>query len=576
MKQNEKLIQWIKKNLLDKNGNPQGRIFSLKKKKNIEECNQILNLTSFLNKNCSISERIYCITYNINKNILCKNKNCNNHVSFNNYNYGYSKYCSSKCGINDNEVYSKIKNTCLKRYGTTSPLSSKIIQNKIKETCLKKYGVENIFQSSKIKDEIKKTNINNTGFEYPMQCIDIKNKSINTLLKKYSVNHNSKIKHVIEKRKKTSLQKYGVINPAKSDIIKNKTKEVNLQKYGVEYSNQKHIDKKSLELLNNKEWLINQHHKLKNNCVEISKILNVYYGTVINYLNKHGIELKNYFSSSYEKEIAKFINIENIETNSKNIIPPYEIDIYLPEYKLAIEFNGLYWHSNKDKNYHLSKTELCNKQNIQLLHIFENEWTDPIKQDIWKSIINNKLGRDNKIFARKCKIKEVDNNLTREFLNNNHLQGYCSSSVKLGLFYNNELISLMTFGKTRFSKKYEWEIIRFCNKKFFTIVGGASKLYKYFIDNYNPRSIISYADRRYSNGSLYEKLGFKFSHYSKPNYWYFRNNTLDLHSRVKFQKHKLKNLLESFDPSKSEIENMTNNGYLRIFDCGNIISFYQT
>jgi len=132
----------------------------------------------------------------------------------------------------------------------------------------------------------------------------------------------------------------------------------------------------------------------------------------------------------------------------------------------------------------------------------------------------------------------------------------------------------MTFGKTRFSKKYEYEMIRFCNKKFISIVGGASKLYKYFVRNYKPKSVVSYADRRYSNGSLYKQLEFEFSHYSNPNFWYFKNKN-KLYSRIKFQKHKQSKLLENFDKDKSASINMKNNGYLCIFDCGNIICVYK-
>jgi len=185
------------------------------------------------------------------------------------------------------------------------------------------------------------------------------------------------------------------------------------------------------------------------------------------------------------------------------------------------------------------------------------------------------LDRNNRIFGRKTKVKEIkDNYLIREFLNNNHLQGFAGSSIKLGLFHENELVSLMTFGKTRFSKKYEYEMIRFCNKKFISVVGSASKLYKYFINNYKPKNIVSYADRRYSNGNLYKQLGFEFSHFSNPNYWYCNNSSYNLYSRIKFQKHKLHNLLENFDVNKSEVKNMTDNHYRRIFDCGNMI-FYK-
>ena len=305
---------------------------------------------------------------------------------------------------------------------------------------------------------------------------------------------------------------------------------------------------------------------------KIANKLEVSYSTCLRYLHKHGICIENNFSSQYEKEIADFINISNIKTNTRKVISPYELDVYIPDHKLAIEFNGLYWHSKHLKNYHLNKTEMCAKKGIKLLHIFENEWLNPIKQSIWKSIINNKLGGNDRIVARKTKVEKiVDNKLVREFLNNNHLQGFAGSSVKLGLFYENELVSLMTFGKTRFSKKYEYEMIRFCNKKFLSIVGGASKLYKYFIRNYKPKSVISYADRRYSDGNLYNKLGFEFSHFSAPNYWYFKLPDMTLRSRIQFQKHKLSGLLETFDNSKTEIENMSNNKYRRIFDCGNII-----
>lgn len=268
---------------------------------------------------------------------------------------------------------------------------------------------------------------------------------------------------------------------------------------------------------------------------------------------------------SYEQEIIDFINIENITSKE-------EFDIYVPDHNLAIEFDELREHSQKNNKYHLGKTELCKEKGIQLFHIFENEWINPKKQIVWKSIISNKLNRNSKIFARKTKVKEItDNKLIREFLDNNHLQGYCPGSIRVGLFYEDELVSIMTFAKSRFSKKYEYEMIRYCSKKFTNITGGASKLYKFFIDNYKPKSVISYADRRYSDGSLYKTLGFEFSHYSHPNYWYFKLPDTTLYSRIKFQKHKLANKLETFDGSKSEVENMIENDYLRIFDCGNVI-----
>ena len=163
----------------------------------------------------------------------------------------------------------------------------------------------------------------------------------------------------------------------------------------------------------------------------------------------------------------------------------------------------MWWHNelNKDKNYHLSKTEECEKQGIQLIHIWEDDWL--YKKDIVKSIILNKLNKNKIIYARKCKIKEIKNDLYRKFLDDNHIQGYINSKIKIGLFYDDELVSLMTFGNRRVAmgKKStnddEYELLRFCNKLNTNIIGGASKLFKYFIDTYKPEEITTYADRSF-------------------------------------------------------------------------------
>ncbi len=278
--------------------------------------------------------------------------------------------------------------------------------------------------------------------------------------------------------------------------------------------------------------------------------------------------------SNLEKEVVNFVKSLNviIVENTRKIINPYELDIYIPEHNLAIEFNGLYWHSElqgKGSDYHLMKTELCEEKGIQLLHIFESEWLN--KKDIVKSIIKAKLGLTKHIYARKCEIKEVNKDDTSEFLINNHLQGKNPSKVSCGLYYENILVALMTFGKSRFDKNIEWELIRFANKKDISVVGGASKLLKYFNNKYQVKSLITYADRRYSNGNLYEQLGFKFSHCSKPNYFYFLKNDYELYSRQKFQKHKLSKLLSSFNPNLTEWENMKANKYNKIWDCGNVV-----
>ena len=285
------------------------------------------------------------------------------------------------------------------------------------------------------------------------------------------------------------------------------------------------------------------------------------------------IQCYPYNKSMGENEVLEFCELlsNNVLSNSQAIIKPLELDIYLPDDKLAIEYNGLYWHSfnsveTENKDYHLIKTEKCKELGIQLFHIFENEWQDPVKHDIWKSIIKNKLGQSSRIYGRKTEIRSVSSSDKTEFLNRNHLQGTCVSSMNLGLYYGGELVSLMTFGKSRFNKNVDWELLRFCNKIGYSVIGGASKLLKAFRLK-KEGSIISYADKRRSNGNLYKQLGFEFSHDSPPNYFYWKKNGLE--SRIKYQKHKLSKLLEVYDSGLTETENMYENGYRKIYDCGN-------
>jgi hypothetical protein len=249
-----------------------------------------------------------------------------------------------------------------------------------------------------------------------------------------------------------------------------------------------------------------------------------------------------------------------------SIISPNQLDIYIPSKKLAIEFNGLYWHNelHVDKNYHLNKTELCEKLGIQLIHIFEDEWL--YKEDIVKSRLRNILGlTENKIFGRKCIIKEITPKESKEFLNKNHIQGSVNSKIKLGLYYEGELVSLMSFNHIRNnSNDNSYDLVRFCNKLNTNIIGGADKLLKYFINNYKPKQIISYADRRWSQGNLYEKLGFNFIHYSKPNYFYIIGKNRKHKSNFKYK------LLvkQGFDKNKKEHQIMIDRGIYRIYDCG--------
>lgn len=346
---------------------------------------------------------------------------------------------------------------------------------------------------------------------------------------------------------------------------------------------------KNIDKWKNKSFILS-------NFINIDKTFNIYKfqeffncgnATAYKHLKSMDIEYnKTQKQSQYEKDIINFLqnHVADVEDRDKSLINK-EIDILIKSNRFGIEFNGLMYHSHGTSKFspfnnpsiepkrHLDKTIQMEDKDFQLFHIFENEWVDEKKQDIWKSMLLNKIGLSQTIFAKKCSIKEISKKETYDFLEKNHLQGKNPSDINLGLFMNDELYSIMTFGKPRYNKVIEYELIRFCNKKFYNIVGGASKLLKYFEKNYNPKSILSYANRRWSQGNLYVKLGFNLEKINNPNFFYFKTpfKKYDkLYSRQTFQKHKLKYKLEIFDKKLTAHENMFNNDYRVIFDCGNL------
>ena len=270
------------------------------------------------------------------------------------------------------------------------------------------------------------------------------------------------------------------------------------------------------------------------------------------------------YTSKNEKELQNWLSkMIEIKTNDKKLIYPYEIDILIPSKKIAIEYNGLYWHSEqqgKDKNYHLKKFNLCKQKGYRLIQIWDNEWI--LKQEIVKSIILNSLGMSNfKYHGRKCKIKEIKPEQAKIFYNNNHIQGF-KGGKHIGLFYNDKMVSLMTIDSKN-------ELQRFVNKKFSYVHGAFSKLLKAF----NKKYIYTFADIRYFTGNVYLKNGFEYIHTTPPNYYYFKK--LLIYHRMHFQKKNIlkkfnSGYLQYFDPMLTEYQNMLNNGFDRIWDCGNL------
>lgn len=293
-----------------------------------------------------------------------------------------------------------------------------------------------------------------------------------------------------------------------------------------------------------------------------------------NHLQGHGCPTcsKENFQSRPEFEIKNFIESYGFTVLQSYRLSNKELDLYIPEKQLAIEYNGLYWHSSnsilddkKISKKHIDKTELCEKNNISLLHIFEDEWLST--PEIWKSMILNKLGIVTKIYGRKTKCCEITSKISNEFCKLNHMQGSAMAKHHYGLLYEDKLVAVMSLSKSRYGNN-DYEIIRYCNLLNHSVIGGFSKLLSNFRSLYSG-SIVSYANRRWSNGNLYEKAGFVKERISVPCYYYIKNNKL--YHRSSFMKHKLSEKVDIFDPTKTEIDNMYMNKFRRIWDCGSIV-----
>ncbi len=534
-----------------------------------------------------------------NKTNTPKCLECGSQTKFEKFGTGYRSYCSISCKSKSNIVKDKVKNTYQDKYGG-HPLKNDDIKKKIENTNLKKYGHKSHLSSKKIKDKIEKTNLEKYGVKRPLQSEEIFNKTQKTLLEKYGVNHglqseeirekthisfikNNDMDVLQEKIRLTKLKRYG--DPNYNNMEKNM--ETCKSKYGVDYvfgynspfrelmshsklknSLEKYRHGDKVELISVGDECV-LHCGECNNNFTIPRHFLVMRGKSGRVICLHCKPYGNMYINS-EIEIESFLDVEFIKKD-REILDGKEIDILIPSHKIGIEFNGLYWHSDvyKDNDYHLDKTKLANSKGYQLIHIFEDEWF--YKEDIVKSIINNKLNIiDKKIYARNCEIREVNPKDSSKFLEENHIQGKINSLIKLGLYYDNELLSLMTFGKLRKSlgsnsKDGDFEMYRFCNKLNYSVIGGASKLFKHFIKNFHVNKIVSYSDNRYFDGSLYEKLGFIYDGETKPNYWYTKN--IDRHHRFKFRKDVL--VKEGYDTNKTEKEIMKSRGYNRIYDCGN-------
>jgi hypothetical protein len=429
---------------------------------------------------------------------------------------GFHKFCSPKCASNSDEKKEKVGDTNLKRYGYVTPLCNDFIKSKIKKSNLEKYGYENVSFVESVKERKSKTMFSKFGVEFNSQRLEVRDSLSNRM-----------------------------------SILNNKMNSIRHEDYWISK-----LSDMNLNLVCRAGSIVTIRCPYKDHDFSIHKTTfndRVENGTPICTVCNPVSDSKSF----KEKEISEWIR--NIYSGL--VIDSYrdglEIDIYLPDIKIGFEFNGLYWHSNKfkDKNYHLNKTNYFLDRGVRIVHIWEDDWI--FKKDIIKSQIINLIGVSERIPARKCKVMLMeDSKLVKEFLDRNHVQGFVTSKVKIGLLYNDEIVSLMVFDQFEGRKKMkedEWNLSRFCSSLGISVVGGASKIISFFVKNYHPKRIISYSDRSWSNGNLYFMLGFSKVSSGYPDYKYIIDNK-------RFHK-------SGFRRSKIGMSESCL-GYPKIYDCG--------
>jgi hypothetical protein len=435
----------------------------------------------------------------------------------------------------------------IEHYGTDAPMKVAAIRAKSVATCQEKYGVDMALQNPKIAAKARATTREHFGTDYALSSPE-----------------------VIQKGQETCLRKYGVSNYAETEEYKQKIRDCCQKRYGVPNVTYINMDPNSVAILQDKdrfsELVKSQKHCT---CNSIASALGCSLSTALVTVNKYGLRDYVVFDPSisyYEEDIEELLRSWGItiDTNTRSILDDTkELDIYAPNEKVGIEFNGSYWHSEPALNkhrpgiailYHQKKSLDAESKGIQLFHIFEYQWNDPRQKPIIISRLKNLFHKDDRvIYGRETEIRDVPDEERKAFLDANHMQGSDHATRAYGLYCKDELVSIMTFCKPRFNKNYRWELSRFCSKCGCSVVGGASKLFKHFLEN-NEGSVLSYSDIATASGGLYGTLGFKLLSVNHPSYVWWRSDN-DYKSRFQCQ-------------MKDERKTMSEAGYVRIFDAG--------
>lgn len=450
----------------------------------------------------------------------------------------------------------KMKETMILRYGADNAQRVPSIKEKTIATNLEKYG-----ETTPSKNKEVSTKIKDTHLSLDRDIILANTKETNML--KYGFDNPMKNPTVQQKQVNTCFEKYGVANPSQSELIRTKIKKTVSDVYGKIHVSQRHICNDNLAILHDKQKM--KELLESNSYYHAAETLGVDFSTVSAYAKKYGILRK---STGIENFISSILEENNIifNKNDRGVISPYELDFYAPNNKIAIEVNGLYWHSSAkvSDTYHINKMKMCQKENIRLLMFNEDEIN--YRPQAVRNMIMGHFGKANKgVGARLLAISKIDNKTSNMFCDKYHLQGRSQASVAAyGAYDGATLVGVMTFCSQRITKHLE--LSRFCVGDS-RHAGMFSKMFKYAVDDMGCDHVITFSDNRYATGNVYQVCGFSKTKLVPHDYKYIHNKKLYHKSTFKKQ-----NLIEKYDadPTLSEREITEKLGIWRIYDCGKV------
>ena len=458
----------------------------------------------------------------------------------------------------------KAKETFLKKYGVDNPAKSKEVLVKIQKTNLDRYGVECSAQSEVVKEKIKATNLKKYGVEYSFQAEEVRDKIKATSLERYGVDNPSKSDVIKNRIVESNRKNLGVDYPMQSKDVMDKSRATSFEKYGTEYPNQSEIVKSKIDASTLEHYGVNRACKLDEFKQKIVDTNRERYGVDYTCLIYSG-KLKGN-DSSYNRSFAELLDINNITYEREFLLQKYSYDFKVGNTLIEIDptathntYFSPYGDNRIDVNYHRDKTKLAKDNGYSVIHIFE--WDDINKV---MQLLKNRVT----IYARKCEVRMVSEVDTGNYLDTYHLQGTCrGQKIRLGLYYNNQLVSLMTFGKSRFNKNCEYELLRYCASH--NVVGGAEKLFKYFVDTYKPNSVVSYCDTSKFSGKVYDTLSFEFIKTNKPRkHWYSMKERRHITDGLLLSQGYDRLFKENHGKGTSNEELILARGYLPVYDCG--------